>query len=457
MARGTGKILPRGIEKDKMELGIHVSGVPPKPGLLSRRPDPETLLQGIDGAIKDAVTDPVQKLLTARGLADGVLYLRLHPGAEDISFTVEDGKVVATARTSSAGPGYHAMLVDFLEDIGRRTGIVWSWEGKGDREGDETGYHRHRDFDKLRGAMAEWLKDVAGHVAELDHDAGSIRLNLPAGESVTDSFAVAPMGKWPREWFADVAQGDQGKLSKAGAEFFTAWHTPDSAEYWANCGRYLMLWELDWVRPETPAERGLYEKMLGCFAKTRELDPALDLPEAELKEAWALLNGAEADAPPRPGGIGFRRGLMERPLIDPWTASIPGYFRSESRDEGEGPSVVYWFGSREVQMTAMSFDDEPDGTKAEDFIRRHAAQDNEGDIFPFDPAHPYLTGRAVAKEENKGVWTVYGMLGTGRDLCFVNLLHEDTDEGRQWAKAVLESVSCPPPPPTPTPTPENED
>ena len=445
MARGTGvKVLPRGIEKDEMGLGIQVSGVPPKPGLLSRRPDPETLLRRIDDAIEETVTDPVQKLLMVRDITDGVLSLRLHPGEEDISFTVEGGAVVASARTSSAGPGYHAMLVDFLDEIGQHTGIDWSWEGTGDGEGDETGYHRHRDFDKLRGAMAEWLKSAAGTALKQGHDAGSLRLNLPAGESVvTDSFAVAPMGEWPREWFEDVARGDQARLSKAGAEFFTAWHTPDSAEYWANCGRYMMLWELDWVRPENPAERSRYETMLGCFAKTRELDPALDIPEAELREAWALLNGADANAPPRPDGIGFRRGLMERPLMGRWSASIPGYFRAEERDDGEKPSMVYSFGQREVQATEMSFDDEPADTAAADFIHRHAAQDDESDIVAFDPAHEYLTGRAVAKEEDPGVWTVYGMVGTGHDLCFVNLQHENSDAGRQWATAVLESVSRP--------------
>jgi len=312
-----------------MGLGVHVTGKPPKRGSLPIRRKAGTVLKDIGRAVDAAVTDPVLRRLMSIEHGEDGLRVRLHPGEEDILFTVTKGRIAALAKTSSAGPGYHAMLIGLLEDVGTRTGVTWSWQDGMDGEGDETGYHEHRDFERLRQAMLEWLAIVADHLLQADSGgAENFRVCLPIGDRpVGPRIALAPMGELTREWCRGAADGNAESLKRAGVSFFTAWHCPDHAEFWASCGRYLMLWDLTWTRPEDEGQRRLYEAALGCFARARDLDPQIALPEAELREAWTLLNGTDPDRPPRPEGLGYRRGPMERALVGAWTASLPGYFR----------------------------------------------------------------------------------------------------------------------------------
>ena len=257
-----------------MGLGVHVTGKPPKKGFLPIRRKAGAVLENIGQAVDDAVTDPLLRRLMSIERSENGLHVRLHPGEEDVLFTAVKGRIEVQAKTSSAGPGYHVMLVELLEEVGGRTGVAWSWEGRGDGEGDTTGYHEHRDFGKLRQAMLEWLATVADQLLRADAEgADNFRICLPVGGGpVGPYFALAPMGELTREWCRGAADGNAGSLERAGAEFFTAWHGPDQAGFWVNCGRYLMRWDIAWTRPEDEGERRLYEATLGCFARARDLD-----------------------------------------------------------------------------------------------------------------------------------------------------------------------------------------
>lgn len=429
-----------------MGLGVHLTGRLPKKGFLPFQRKAGAVLEDIGRAVDAAVTDPVLRRLVAMEHSGGGLRVRLHPGEEDILFSIAKGRIDVQAKSSSAGPGYHVMLVELLEDVGARTGVAWSWQDQGGGEGDQTGYHDHRDFGKLRQAMLEWLAALADHLLRADTDgADSFRICLPVGDGpVGPHFALAPMGELTREWCRGAADGNADSLERAGAAFFTAWYGPDHADFWANCGRYLMLWELSWTRPADENERRLYEAALGCFARARDLDPQIAVPEAELREAWTLLNGADPDRAPPPDGLGYRRRPMERALMGAWKAKLPGYFRC-CAEKGDKPSTVYWFGPREVHATSITFSSTPDGATASNFVSRKGAEQPPDSAVRFAPARDWLTGHAAVTKVEDGVRTVQGMLGAGDNLCFVTILHEDTPDGAGWAQGVLESVSCPPP------------
>jgi len=83
-----------------------------------------------------------------------VLYLELHPAEEDVRFFVDDHDyLICSARTSSAGPGYHAFLVELLEMIQGPAKISWIWDDEEKEFMDETTYFSKRDFNTLQMEM----------------------------------------------------------------------------------------------------------------------------------------------------------------------------------------------------------------------------------------------------------------------------------------------------------------
>ena len=93
--------------------------------------------------------DPLLARVVRCDAADGVLHVDLHPAEESVCFYPDStGALVVEAGSAVAGPGFHAYLVGWLEDLGRSLGVTWV----GDRpdEGDATGYLDHRSFDALQ-------------------------------------------------------------------------------------------------------------------------------------------------------------------------------------------------------------------------------------------------------------------------------------------------------------------
>lgn len=417
-----------------MGLGLQISALIERPG---------GTLERIAETIRSLVHEPLDRLLLDMDEEDGVFYVQLHPAEEPVRFVLDGGTLSVSAKTSSAGPGYHAWLVDVLDEIARRLQLAWDWSNHGNGEGDETGFRDSYDYTQLQHSMAGWLRALAGMLTEQDGSGGPIALSMPAGEGfVGDAFAVSPMGRWSRDWFEALHDADDGTLLDAAAEFFPAWHPRDDARYWLNCGSVLAWYALRWVTPEDDAERDLYKATLGCFARAHQMNPTIRLPEPEIREMWALLAGEREGQPPFDGGIGFRRGLMERPLGGGWTARLPGYFAR--RLEGDGSAVVYCQGAREVHATATLVagpdDDSQAGAQA---VRDKAAEaDTDPYAFTFHDGHTLGWATSLGDAPNA---TMQAMLGSGARVCLLTVHHEDTDDGRDWAEATIRGVSCPAP------------
>ena len=63
------------------------------------------------------------RLLRFQAVAEG-LDVTFHPAAEPVEFRLDEGEgLTASAKTSTVGPGYHAMLVELMETIGPAAGI----------------------------------------------------------------------------------------------------------------------------------------------------------------------------------------------------------------------------------------------------------------------------------------------------------------------------------------------
>jgi hypothetical protein len=79
------------------------------------------------------------------------VFASLHPCAEDLEIIVpEPGRVVASGKTSTVGPGYHTFACDLLQRLGVDLGVAWDEPDDESGTGDETGYFHGRDRGRSR-------------------------------------------------------------------------------------------------------------------------------------------------------------------------------------------------------------------------------------------------------------------------------------------------------------------
>ena len=302
-----------------MGLGLFVTADIPPRGLLRRRPNPRDFLDEVARTMAEAIDDPLAKRFTSIEASDRDLDVCLYPAEEPVKLAIHGEKdLVVSAKTSSAGPGYHAMLVDLLELVGDRLGLVWRWSDGEGGPGDETGYREHRDFQRLQKEMIVQLRTVARIVTgpELGDtdDLSPIGLSMPVGYTVrSGAFAISPMGYWDRSWFerfCDCTDDDASLLAEA---FFPWWHEGWGARTWQNCGLALAWLDVPWSSPKTDAEREYYELALACFERAADLDPGIDLPHEDIADMRRLLRPSRGPRGRKAGQPGRRPGVAAPP------------------------------------------------------------------------------------------------------------------------------------------------
>src|SRR5690349_16720519 len=118
---------------------------------------------GLEGRIpnKNAAITPIiiqsigREFAEASGLrnffvssvSDNLAGLQFHPAAERVRCYLEDGHLILSAKTSSVGPGYHRLVVQFMDRLTERFGGSWKSE---DGDVDETCFLQTRDFGRLQ-------------------------------------------------------------------------------------------------------------------------------------------------------------------------------------------------------------------------------------------------------------------------------------------------------------------
>lgn len=114
----------------------------------------ESLFAALRSELRSAVDDhPLNPFLDFSD--DGEeLKVYLYPGEEPVFVSYKGSapgngpkrrqapQLVLSARTSSAGPGYHAWLVDLIELVSARLNLDWQWADADGDIGDETGFTR---------------------------------------------------------------------------------------------------------------------------------------------------------------------------------------------------------------------------------------------------------------------------------------------------------------------------
>src|SRR5688500_9808258 len=128
--------------------------------ILQRNAAPGPWLGRIESWLRQEAAEVLESLrfdLDASGRP--VLFLRLHPAAEDVSLVAAgEGRLVVAANTYTVGPGYHRYLCELLRRMGQRFDVVWADPDAAQEVGDPTGYFHSGDASALEREMLGWLK-----------------------------------------------------------------------------------------------------------------------------------------------------------------------------------------------------------------------------------------------------------------------------------------------------------
>ena len=208
--------------------------------------------------------------------------MSLHPAEERLSFSIKDSQLVGSARTSGAGPGYHAFVVELLEALSARCRLRWTVT-------DTSGYWDRRHRGELEDSMGHVLQRLIADIDSDDPQEGLWTLNFPAHRRVIDAPypVLTPSGPW------DETQIDMIRAAshpRELASLFPWWGDKD-ARYWMSVGQSLRWMEVIWTPYDPPGQREVRRACRDAFTRARALDPGAAVPHAEMERIDELLSG----------------------------------------------------------------------------------------------------------------------------------------------------------------------
>lgn len=408
----------------------------------------EELILRIDEWLRLKYSDMLPNI--RREVIDSIptLFCRMHPAAEDIELSfVGSSQLVASANTTTVGPGYHVFVTSLLKDLAQEFHAQWDRPTEDSEEyGDETGFFFDGDEKNLNAEMTAWLAAVAGTFFDgsLDSEDSGIALCLPMNPQFKfEQPALTPLGPRDLEWLRRTAL-DGGN----GTDFF-AWWTPGfNAKYYLGRALTQMWVDVRWRSPINDSETTVLEDVASSLRRAFELDPSIRYPWEEWKQVLELLDrgGEETElVDARIEGepaIGYRRGFVTFTLPGGWSIKTPGSF-SDFELEGDGdlcaldPPKEIWFTAYRSEATSSSSGFE-------------LAQ-NEGKKKPGD----YLIERedyfaqATISKKSRAAGDEYFVLNSSnmamgaRAVC--TILFSDPNQ-KDWAVETWRSIKPPPPP-----------
>ncbi|MBN9523473.1 hypothetical protein J0H58_34000 [bacterium] len=358
-------------------------------------------------------------VLEARVVRDGdekpVLLVATHPAVPPAEVRLgASGRLRVTARTTPAGPGYHAHLCGLLGQFAGEFGVAWV----ADDAHDPTGFFTSTNRPACERAFDDWLGTVCRKA--LDHPS-PVAVGMPDGDGYPGHGPVlTPLGVRPREWLGRAAADPA-----AAREFFPWWG------------------------------RGTND-----LATAYKLDPAGDLPWREWLEVLAAIEGDEEGHSVTPTDeelrervaqrafeaasdgplIGYRRGPVRAAIGSGWSIVVPGDF---AREWGEDRTWTGWNTSRSVWFHAVGYT-KPDGTRPTpaEAVAVGRRSLPEGDPIPVVD-RPGFRGEAVfgetTDEDERRVWRLSGVTAAGDQLVVCHVYTESPAD-RDWAVETWHSL-----------------
>lgn len=276
-----------------------------------------------------------------QGYVEGkIWYLSLHPAEEPVRFHSDYGEVLMQARTSSAGPGYHAFVVGFLDHCEKALGLSWKID-------DETGYAASRDISALRAAMAEDLQQDTESPRSSEYARSEqFALSQPTEFNLVEpSYVARPLG------LCDLAFFDNPDP----VAWYSWWDDGVTGEVVHRMALCQLWMHVPWHPARDDEEAKILVRAAGLARRAAEMGHPLS--EDDERDLATLMDGEELAAPGEPERIGFWRRPRRWSVPDGCSVIMPGYvYRSY---EPEASRLRLTYGERAVQMDVYAADDDP--------------------------------------------------------------------------------------------------
>lgn len=306
---------------------------------------------------KEAFTEAVRRLATSGNQTvhegeDGLWISFCPMGNISINWEREKGIlgqwiISGECYTTPAGPGFHKAAVAFVDSLGQSV-------LKNLKVQDETGYYRHRDFNRMKEEhFYPWLKTLVNLCREQleGRDMNGLclcwDLNQYQPEEIPGTV-VTPMGRF--EIASMVKTVDCLGIGWLAERFFVWNQVDQDAGFFRNCALNLM-WEKCWFSPSSRCDRDavINGRILDSLERAYRMDDRLPLP----MEAYRLLCRLDERAPVIPDTaqeleslypVGFRRGEVTHEY-GVLRLTLPGSYLYE-REEGNGCDL-WWDGTED--------------------------------------------------------------------------------------------------------------
>jgi hypothetical protein len=381
------------------------------------------------------------------------LFAGFHPCAEELEIVIpQPGKVAATAKTSTAGPGYHIYACDIVKNLGQALRIEWDEPDENSGTGDETSYFKTGDRNAVVTEFHRWLGSVASHVLQLlEQSYDELSISLSIGHRYPHRGPVAtPLGPRDLDWLKRVAANPS-----QGNDLFPWWSEGLGGGFFL--GRALThLWgDIRWRPPLTAAEGDLMMDVHLDLCRAYACDPSLAIPWREWRELMQhleshfgyvareegdvepLVNQRAAESTDEPM-IGYRRKPVRVELTGGWSIEIPGEMAEEWDEEGTWSA---WDGRRTVWFSSFTLTAE-DGDKPSAATILQSRELPEGERFQ----HQGQRVQGIAtfsphEEDGKAIWRLSGQTAASGTLGVSNVF-VPTQEDRDRALEIWRSLDC---------------
>lgn len=370
---------------------------------------------------------------------------------EDVYFTLKDGGILSiSAKTSGAGPGYHAYLTGLFERMREACGLSWD----DDAVEDDTGYWHSHDFEELRKSMASWLASLADALVE-NHMGGNVSgLAICMGtEHVPENdehYAAHLLGWLERDFFRAIQQ--RGATEEDCEAFFIWWDEQTTPSFFLKCAVCMVWCDCNWLPPVTDREKSLFTATFLCLESAWDDDAMLPFPVREWKEMAALSESHEImeelerrfpGETPAGETIGYLRGMVRINIGSGWRITMPGTMHDEL--DGDDDTVqVYWDRTRTVRVSCFTVTGNGNGISAESLL--DTVTEDVADAKDFSPENPQNILARVAhtpqKDEDGAEYFgsfFFAAVDAGR-ILYISVFYDD-ERDKAWAEAMFASCT----------------